>query len=137
VTPAGEPPAAHKEEEETVNPDGTAHASRGPLIALLDWLTPPPLRIYYGPDAAAKWAGSGYRFSWRCERCIAQHPDPDGERAGFTRGQAAAQAKAKAHRRLPGHRWMRVVYDPEESRCARRRPGKAIRWRPPRRWARR
>lgn len=73
---------------------------------ILDRLTPPPMRVYYGPDGTA---GGG--SLWRCSRCARRkHANTRlGHPAGWYRTLAAARTQAREHARK--HRFMRAVYE--------------------------
>lgn len=76
------------------------------LSRLADRLTPPWMRVYYGPDSAARLIVKGGAYSWRCSLC--------GRRvrsAGFTTTLRKAELEAGLHAR--GHWFMRAVYEPD------------------------
>lgn len=81
-----------------------------PPRRLLARLLPDRPSIVYGPE---KYTPDKRRPYLRvCNRCLR---NVAGGAVEFWPTLAAARASAKQHRRTPGHRWMRVVYDPEGS----------------------
>lgn len=94
-----------------LTPRRRINTPRRPLARLLDRLTPARLRVYYGPDGAARWGPEGCRYSWGCNRCLRRGRQVDS--AGFTRTLIDARAEAEMHAGEPRHFGMRVVYDPE------------------------